>query len=981
SQKRSRVRSESNDSRSFKMPRLGEGPEEHADEVDLENLRGVESEEESDAGVEDSAGSSSETSDVSDDEQDSSQTNCSTSKNVNKIRSVENRKRQSSLNGGGPSKRQSTGMNEINHEDIEEQQPHNLEMMDTEYDGLEQSGPDRINDNIRTGQNQDDIDLSDGPSSETPKTDSETPNELTNTLPCSSEQNATREADSATPTVTSPIVTRPSSPAQNATPNVDPATPNVTRSSSPAQNATPKVDPATPKIVALPSSSTQIKSTRKAAKKSRKRSSNRQSSSPNEESTQQKNEKWEKYCQLMKIKPADLESKTRDEVLAFSQMWISMCAIDSVRTEDEAAHTPEGKIQLKRITDKVKEIGCIREVKALEALPEQNGYRGLGPAFEEALLSASIPINTPVKASSIGMDQPPPQCSFATPALMNPFTSTGADVVREVEEAAKNNTVAVFEDTSKDSMKKHFESYRKGAAEEEQKYYEEFCSPEANQKCQEQMDAGCYPVPSFTVTSRSQEKEIEEIMKTSSACLFPGLAGVYGIDLSKFKAINVLRKSKSDTVDIRQELAQPTFLNFKYPLATQPKYSGVTCESKIFGKEKFNKEDFMDHYAAVEKLAKEARKQIGEEGKDAMEVARALGKELSKLSLEVSVADPKNITDKAATKSFKPECLLTAFCPSFDLTVDDAELNAEIRKFPLSMQPNGEKDQMRHGDKELPGINGVQCYFKFPGCRTVLHNEDYVLTSFNINVGEGPCVWYLIPREYTEKVHELLEKQKIFSKFVTKESPIWLHAKDLIMAGIKFHKIVQEPGVMMFTGVATYHFVQSVGFADNVSWNVMMPTFTQLACSAVQHDFYVAHQYRSAVPIHQIIWQMAIKKQEVDGKTKKLLKAMLMRSLATTKKQELYIRNVLSTRHELFEFKNVKEMESRGETHEIQSYSMCLKCDLVLFNYIPVARNRKGEYYSCCFQCLRKNAKEVTVYEFNTIKELEEVFDSVQLND
>ena len=65
-----------------------------------------------------------------------------------------------------------------------------------------------------------------------------------------------------------------------------------------------------------------------------------------------------------------------------------------------------------------------------------------------------------------------------------------------------------------------------------------------------------------------------------------------------------------------------------------------------------------------------------------MEVARALGKELSKLSLEVSVADPKNKTDKTATRSFKPECLLTAFCPSFDLTVHDTELNAvSLAKF------------------------------------------------------------------------------------------------------------------------------------------------------------------------------------------------------------------------------------------------------------------------------------------------------------
>ncbi|EGT42747.1 hypothetical protein CAEBREN_07458 [Caenorhabditis brenneri] len=216
----------------------------------------------------------------------------------------------------------------------------------------------------------------------------------------------------------------------------------------------------------------------------------------------------------------------------------------------------------------------------------------------------------------------------------------------------------------------------------------------------------------------------------------------------------------------------------------------------------------------------------------------------------------------------REEYPLITFGSNIDVA-DAPEQMAAIRELPEFILPG--KRLMSILKDKLYGINLVQAYVKGPGCRTVAHHENQGLVSVNINIGPGVCVWYSISMKHIAALEELLCRKSCFP-FGTL---IWPMEKDLQKAGIPYKKFLQHPGEMVFINTGTYHWVQSNGFATNISWNAMFDDATQLATAAIFSDQNAMHKYNTALPIEKLIWEAAKTQRNSGTDFSKVAKRML----------------------------------------------------------------------------------------------------------
>ncbi|PIC30157.1 hypothetical protein B9Z55_021496 [Caenorhabditis nigoni] len=130
------------------------------------------------------------------------------------------------------------------------------------------------------------------------------------------------------------------------------------------------------------------------------------------------------------------------------------------------------------------------------------------------------------------------------------------------------------------------------------------------------------------------------------------------------------------------------------------------------------------------------------------------------------------------------------------------------------------------------------------------HFESNSIGSININLGPGDCIWFAIPAEYSQSFAEMLNRQRRTKKSAAFSQTWWPNEEECIKQRIVVQKFVQKPEQLVYVCIGTYHSVQSEGYTANVSWNVIQPSFHQLAVAAIMNDHYLAHANYSIVPIY-----------------------------------------------------------------------------------------------------------------------------------
>ncbi|EGT52510.1 hypothetical protein CAEBREN_08705 [Caenorhabditis brenneri] len=209
------------------------------------------------------------------------------------------------------------------------------------------------------------------------------------------------------------------------------------------------------------------------------------------------------------------------------------------------------------------------------------------------------------------------------------------------------------------------------------------------------------------------------------------------------------------------------------------------------------------------------------------------------------------------------------FGSNIDIDDDAREQMDAINQLPEFTLPN--RRLMKVIEEKLPGINQVQVYCKGPGSRTVAHYENQGIGSININLGPDACVWYCISMKYAADLEKLLCSKNC----ALYHSKIWPSENELKDHGISYSKFLQQPGEMVFVNTGTYHWVQSNGFATNISWNILLDDWTQLVSTALSNDDTAAHGYHTVLPVEKFIWNIAKEQRNRGTEFAKVAKQML----------------------------------------------------------------------------------------------------------
>lgn len=165
-----------------------------------------------------------------------------------------------------------------------------------------------------------------------------------------------------------------------------------------------------------------------------------------------------------------------------------------------------------------------------------------------------------------------------------------------------------------------------------------------------------------------------------------------------------------------------------------------------------------------------------------------------------------------------------------------------------------EINMLNHIGHNVLGVNTVQLYMKVPGCRTPGHQENNNFSAININIGPGSCQWFCVADSYWGVIYDLCKKRGINYS----SGSWWPDLKDLINNDVPVYQVLQEPGDVIWIGPGTIHWVQSIGWCNNVAWNVGPMSERQFRSAIERYEYNRIHPpYKSIVPMVQLSWNLA----------------------------------------------------------------------------------------------------------------------------
>ncbi|KAJ8031198.1 Lysine-specific demethylase 6A [Holothuria leucospilota] len=285
----------------------------------------------------------------------------------------------------------------------------------------------------------------------------------------------------------------------------------------------------------------------------------------------------------------------------------------------------------------------------------------------------------------------------------------------------------------------------------------------------------------------------------------------------------------------------------------------------------------------------------------------------------------------------------------------------ELGKLPSFTKVVSAGNLLSHIGHTILGMNSVQLYMKVPGSRTPGHQENNNFSSVNVNIGPGDCEWFAIPEAYWGTLYNLCERAKV--NFL--KGSWWPVLEDLFEDNVPVYRFIQRPGDLVWVNAGTVHWVQAVGWCNNIAWNVGPLTDYQYRLALERYEWNKLQGYKSIVPMIHLSWNMAKNVNIRDHKLYELLKYSLLRTL---KHCEVCL-NYLKA-------EGIKVHWHGRAKNEAAHY--CYVCDVEVFNILyTTQKDRKYEVY--CLDCARKThpqLKGFTVLEQYSLDELNEIFDN-----
>ncbi|KAG8229709.1 hypothetical protein J437_LFUL009834 [Ladona fulva] len=293
----------------------------------------------------------------------------------------------------------------------------------------------------------------------------------------------------------------------------------------------------------------------------------------------------------------------------------------------------------------------------------------------------------------------------------------------------------------------------------------------------------------------------------------------------------------------------------------------------------------------------------------------------------------------------------------------------ELTKLPAFARVVSAGNMLSHVGHVILGMNTVQLYMKVPGSRTPGHQENNNFCSININIGPGDCEWFAVPDAYWGVIHNLCERNNI--NYL--HGSWWPAMEDLYEENIPVYRFLQRPGDLVWVNAGKYlrcvHWVQAVGWCNNIAWNVGPLTARQYQLAIERYEWNKLQSFKSIVPMVHLSWNLARNIKVSDPRLFRLIKNCLLCTM----------RHVAMT----LEFVKAKGVEVRfhGRAKNEASH-YCGQCEIEVFDILFV-REQEKRHVVHCMECARKQSPSLEGFvclEEYRLEELMSVFDNFVLH-
>ncbi|KFW02383.1 Lysine-specific demethylase 6A, partial [Fulmarus glacialis] len=417
-----------------------------------------------------------------------------------------------------------------------------------------------------------------------------------------------------------------------------------------------------------------------------------------------------------------------------------------------------------------------------------------------------------------------------------------------------------------------------------------------------------------------------------------GLAGALKLDLGLFSTKTLVEANNEHIVEVRTQLLQPADENWD-PTGTKKIWR---CESS------------RSHTT----IAKYAQYQ-------ASSFQESLREENEKKSHHKDHSDNESTSSDNSGRRRRGPFKTIKFGTNIDLS-DDKKWKLqlhELTKLPAFVRVVS----AGHVGHTILGMNTVQLYMKVPGSRTPGHQENNNFCSVNINIGPGDCEWFVVPESYWGVMNDFCEKNNM--NFLM--GSWWPNLEDLYEANVPVYRFIQRPGDLVWINAGTVHWVQAIGWCNNIAWNVGPLTACQYKLAVERYEWNKLQSVKSIVPMVHLSWNMARNIKVSDPKLFEMIKYCLLRTL----KQCQTLREALIAAG--------KEIVWHGRAKDEPAH-YCSICEVEVFDllFVTSESNSRKTYVVHCQDCARKistNLENFVVLEQYKMEDLMQVYDQFTL--
>ncbi|XP_054829304.1 lysine-specific demethylase 6A isoform X2 [Eublepharis macularius] len=424
-----------------------------------------------------------------------------------------------------------------------------------------------------------------------------------------------------------------------------------------------------------------------------------------------------------------------------------------------------------------------------------------------------------------------------------------------------------------------------------------------------------------------------------------GLAGALKLDLGLFSTKTLVEANNEHSVEVRTQLLQPSDENWD-PTGTKKIWR---CESS----------------KTHSTIAKYAQYQ-------ASSFQESLKEENEKKSHHKDHSDNESTSSDNSGRRRKGPFKTIKFGTNIDLS-DDKKWKLqlhELTKLPAFVRVVSAGNLLSHVGHTVLGMNTVQLYMKVPGSRTPGHQENNNFCSVNINIGPGDCEWFVVPENYWGVMNDFCERNNM--NFLM--GSWWPNLEDLYEANVPVYRFIQRPGDLVWINAGTVHWVQAIGWCNNIAWNVGPLTACQYKLAVERYEWNKLQSVKSIVPMVHLSWNIARNIKVSDPKLFEMIKYCLLRTL----KQCQTLREALIAAG--------KEIVWHERTKEEPAH-YCSICEVEVFNLLYVT-NESNPQKTCtklvvhCLDCARKisgNLENFVVLEQYKMEDLMQIYDQFTL--